>query len=271
MMKLKDIAEKIEVQEDVLNLLNSELRSKITPDHEYNLKLPENLLDKFNAVCNEIPLSEKPRFVSVRSDFIKHRVRKGETIRSIASKYDASVSRIIAYNKLGKRKLVVGKRITIPITRERNYADTKVNKKKYNRETASLKHYKVKKGETLSMISRRYSIPLDQLKDLNNLKSGKIVAGQTLKLSQSNVNDNLENDDDNGKNVKKPAKKAKITKQVLSASDVDKLGTNKYIVTKNDNLNIIAKKNNIKLAKLMELNKLSINEKIVPGQILVVK
>ena len=121
------------------------------------------------------------------------------------------------------------------------------------------------------MISRRFSIPLVELKEMNNLKTGKITAGQRLKLSQNKINANLEDEDDNEKNVKKSVKKSKIKKQVLSVNDVDKLGTNKYIVTKNDNLHSIAKKNNINVAKILELNKISIHEKIVPGQILVVK
>jgi membrane-bound lytic murein transglycosylase D len=272
MMKLKDIAEKIEVSEDVLNLLNSELRYKITPDHEYNLKLPGICLDKFNSVVNDIPQAEKPQFVSARPDFIKHKVKRGETIYSIARKYDVPVSRIVSCNRLGsKRKLVLGRRITIPVTRERNYAEGKSHQKNYRKEIASSRRYKVKKGETLSMISRRFSIPLVELKEMNNLKTGKITSGQILKLSQNKIKANSEDEDDNEKNVKKSVKKSKIKKRVLSASDVDKLGTNKYIVTKNDNLHSIAKKNNINEAKLLELNKISIHEKIVPGQILVVK
>jgi membrane-bound lytic murein transglycosylase D len=272
MMKLKDIAEKIEISEDVLNLLNSELRYKITPDHEYNLKLPEKSLDKFNLVANDIPQAEKPHFVSDRPDFTKHKVKRGETIYSIAKKYDVPVSMIVSCNRLGsKRKLVPGRKITIPITRKRNYAEGKSHQKNYRKEIASSGRYKVKKGETLSMISRRFSIPLVELKEMNNLKTGKITAGQRLKLSQNKINANLEDEDDNEKNVKKSVKKSKIKKQVLSVNDVDKLGTNKYIVTKNDNLHSIAKKNNINVAKLMELNKISIHEKIVPGQILVVK
>ena len=66
-MKFKDIAEKIEVSEEVLYLLNSELRHKMTPDREYNLKLPEESLDKFNLVYNDIPQSEKPSFASVQN------------------------------------------------------------------------------------------------------------------------------------------------------------------------------------------------------------
>jgi membrane-bound lytic murein transglycosylase D len=275
MMKLKDIAEKIEVQEEALNLLNPELRYKITPDHEYDLKIPEESLKKFNLVANEIPQSEKPRFVSIRPAFIKHRVRKGETIYSIAERYNVSVSSIRSYNRLGsKKKLVRGRSLTIPITREKYYAENGSSKQKDDKiKIASSGRYKVKKGETLLMISRRFAISSAQIKELNNLKTDKIRKGQTLKLPQKNTNANSEeeSDNDNDKNVTKSVKKSKIKKSVLSVTDVDKLGTDKYIVTKNDSLHSIAKRNNMNIAKLMELNKISLDEKLIPGQILIVK
>lgn len=275
MMKLKDIAEKIEVSEEVLNILNSELRYKTTPDHEYNLKLPEESLQKFNLVASEIPQSEKPQFVSasvrlpsVRPTLIKHRVRKGETIYSIAKKYNVSVSSIRSYNRLSsKKKLLRGRSLTIPITREKYYASNNRSKHKNDKiNVASSGRYKVKKGETILMISRRFGISSDKIKEINNLKTDKIRVGQILKLPQKKTNANLQE-----KNVKKVVKKSKIKKPVLSTTDVDKLGTNKYIVTKSDSLHSVAKKNNMNVAKLMELNKISLDEKLVPGQILIVK
>ena len=272
-MKLKDIAEKIEVSEEALNLLNSELRYKITPDHEYGLKIPEESLQKFNLVANEIPQSEKPRFVSVRPALIKHRVRKGETVYSIAEKYNVSVSSIRSYNRLGsKKKLVRGRSLTIPITREKYYAASGSSTQKNNKiKIVSSELYKVKKGETLLMISRRFTISSAQIKELNNLKTDKIRVGQILKLPQKETNANSEEGNYKGKKVKKIVKKSKINKPILSAIDVDKLGTNKYVVTKSDSLHSIAKKNSMNVAKLMELNKISLDEKLVPGQILIVK
>jgi membrane-bound lytic murein transglycosylase D len=272
-MKLKDIAEKIEVSEEVLNLLNPELRYKMTPNQEYDLKLPKESLEKFNLVANEIPQSEKPRILSVRTVFIKHRVRKGETIASIASKYNVSDSVIISHNKLSsKKKLVQGRKLKIPITREnQGYASSKSRQKGEKIIIASSGRYKVKKGETLLMIARRFVITSDQIKELNNLETDKIRVGQILKLPQKKASANSEEENDNVKNIKKLVKKAKIDKPVLSATDVDKLGTNKYVVTKSDSLHSIAKKNNMNVAKLMELNKISLDEKLVPGQILIVK
>jgi membrane-bound lytic murein transglycosylase D len=272
-MKLKDIAEKIGASEEELNFLNSELRQKLTPDHEYDLKLPKESLEKFNLVANEIPQSEKPRILSVRTVFIKHRVRKGETIASIANKYNVSYSAIISHNKLSsKKKLVQGRKLKIPITKEnQGYASSKSRQKDDEIKIASSGRYKVKKGETLLMISRRFAISSAQIKELNNLKTDKIRVGQTLKLPQRKAGANSEEENDNDKNVTKSVKKSKIKKPVLAATDVDKLGTNKYIVTKSDSLHSIAKKNNINVAKLIELNKISLDEKLVPGQILIIK
>ena len=106
---------------------------------------------------------------------------------------------------------------------------------------------------------------------MNNLKTGNIHVGQNLKISKETVDDDMEDSSSKNKNVKKSSQKTKINKKVLSATDVDELGTNKYIVTKNDNLHSIAKKNNINISRLMELNKISPNEKLVPGQILIIK
>ena len=278
-MKFKDIAEKMEVSEDVLSLLNSELRHKMTPDREYNLKIPTGALDKFNLVYNDIPQSEKPSFVSVQNRnvsrhqggvaFIKHRVKRGETVYSIARKYHVSVSSICSNNKLGSRKkLVQGRNLTIPVAKKEYYAAERSNDRK---QIASSGRYKVKKGETLSIISRRFSIPVNELKRVNKLKTGNIHAGQNLIISKKAADIAAQDGGVKKKNVKQSAKKAKSNKKTLSAADLDQMGTNKYIVTKRDNLHTIAQKNNINVTKLMKLNKLSKNEKLVPGQILVVR
>jgi len=280
-MKLKDIAEKIDVSEDVLLILNPELRLQMTPDREYNLNLPEKCLDKFKLVCNDIPESEKPRVSSYRTASIKHRIKRGETLYSIAKKYHVSVASIRKANRLGsKTKLVQGRRLVIPGTRTQSYAAVKSSKKNNKKEIVSSSRYKVRKGDTLSNISRHFSVPVEQLKKANKLKSGKIVSGQVLKIPSGKVNTDDVNDDVKTKKTVKTAKSTKsnpsaqqdkIDKKILSADDVDELGTNKYIVTKNDSLHSIAKKNKINVAKLMELNNISSRAKLSPGQILIIR
>ena len=77
---------------------------------------------------------------------------------------------------------------------------------------ASSGRYKVKKGETLSMIARRFGITAAQIKELNNLKTDKIRVGQILKLLRKKTNANSEEENDNDKNVTKSVTKIKNKK-----------------------------------------------------------
>jgi membrane-bound lytic murein transglycosylase D len=271
-MKLKDIAEKIEVSEEELNLLNSELRYKVTPDHEYDLKIPKESLAKFNSVVSEIPESEKPRFLLARTVFIRHRVRSGETLGSIARKYGVSVSSITSYNRLNPQKaLVAGRKLTIPTAKEQRYMRSKTRQKNEKTQMTSSGEYRVRRGDALQTIAQSFGVSVAQIKELNNLKTDTIRAGQVLKLSKNENVTNSAEKNDKYENTAKTTQKSKIKNKILSAADVDKLGTNKYIVIKGDNLYSIARKNNINVAKLMELNNLARNKTITPGQILVVK
>lgn len=190
-MKLQDIASKIEVPEETLNLLNSELRYKITPNKEYDLKIPVDCISTFNLIIGEIPETERPKFASSRTVFARHLVKKGETIASIAKRYKISTSTIISYNKISTKKgLIAGQKLKIPIIRTTRIAKTKSGSKT-NRARSTLteaKHlYKVKKGDTLLIIAKRFDIPVGQLKEMNNLKSNIIRIGQVLKLSKADT------------------------------------------------------------------------------------
>lgn len=281
MMKFKDIAEKIGLQEETLHLLNPELRHKMTPDREYDLKLPQDYLEKFKLVYVDIPQSEKPAIGGLqngehavnrsRGSFIKHRVKRGESIYGIAQKYNVPIASILSYNRLNpKKKLIQGRRLTIPLRKGEKYATGKSSEKNYQSNLAGSEIYKVKSGDTLMMISRRFSVPLEKLKEMNNLKKGDIRVGQMIRISKKKYDD-VEYNNLKNRKIQKTVKKSTINKKVLSPSDIDKLGTDKYIVTKNDNLQSIAKKNNTNVSKLVKLNGISENEKLMPGQILIVK
>jgi membrane-bound lytic murein transglycosylase D len=274
-MKLQDIATKIEIPEEILNLLNSELRYKITPDKEYSLKIPVDYVAKFNLVAGEVPESEKPRFASGHTVFAKHRVKKGETIASIAKRYKVSPSTIASYNNISsKRVLVAGQKLRVPVIQV-----TRITKDKPDTKSSRLRStlaeakyvYKIRKGDTLLIIAKRFDIPVTQIKEINNLKSNSIRIGQVLKLTKLDVGIVREDRIDENKKAGKETKKQRITKKTLSAAEVEKLGTNKYIVTKGDTLHIIARKNNLNINKLLELNNLSGDEKLTPGQIVVLK
>ena len=187
MMKLSDISSRMEVSEDFINVLNAELRYKITPNREYSLNIPQDSLQKFNLVYNDIPETERPSFSFSSSTYLKHRVRSGETAVSIAKRYRVSTQTIFDSNRINqKTKLTKGQIIRIPVNRvETAYLKQKPSGSKNitARKTAgSIQTYKVKRGDSLLSIAKRFNVPVVKLKQINNLKTNAIQTDWTLKI-----------------------------------------------------------------------------------------
>ena len=189
-MRLSDIAAKLQVSEETLNLLNSELRLKVTPDREYELKVPPDASTNFLAVMDEIPQWEKPapppREKYQKPSLVRHKVQRGQTLASIASRYGTSVNNIRKANHLSKRaSLKTGQILVIPGAR--NIATRKVTGKGNVRNTGdakNVKHYRVKKGDTLAALAERFDISIDELKKMNRISGKNLKAGMTIKVIQ---------------------------------------------------------------------------------------
>lgn len=93
-----------------------------------------------------------------------HKVRSGESLSVIAARYGSTSSRLKQYNKLKSSTLLVGQKIKIP---------NDVN----NRTT-----HKVRSGESLSVIAKRYGISASLIKSVNNLRSNSLAIGQVLSI-----------------------------------------------------------------------------------------
>lgn len=265
MMKLQDVAARLEVSEESITLLNAELRHKMTPDREYELRIPKDCLDKFIMVSNEIPIAEKPS-LAAKASIVRHRVRSGETLSSISRRYGVSVSTIRAHNNMRTNSmLIAGRTLSIPLSGHHRYSRSSSSKSSVDMKVNPSGQYRVQKGDILQIIAKRFNVSVAQIKELNNLQSDKIYVGQLLRIKGSNGS-NTKNNDSSEQLAQLKIK----DKEVLTTDDIAALSTDKYIVTKGDNLYRIAVKNNIDVVKLKELNNLS-DEKIIPGQILIVK
>ena len=173
---LRDVAKKLETSEEIIYILNAELRYKITPNKPYKLKLPQGHSEKMLAALTKIPAAKIPRS-SRRSILIRHRVRSGETLGAIARKYKTSVKAICSVNRLSRKRVIYPRQILkIPV--KRTYYGRLRNKYQAN----GTKYHKVKRGDTLSAISQKYGISVNKLKKTNRLKKDMIREGQILKL-----------------------------------------------------------------------------------------
>lgn len=185
-MRLQDIAQHLNVSKECLTLLNSELKLQSTPERAYSLKVPEGTGVKFLAVEGQIPKWEPPRYAS---RFIRHRVKKGETLSSIARRYHVSKQELSRYNHISaKRPLRAGQRIRIPSDDYRPaLAKGKVKKTRTGKRVAAATSgkalkYRVKRGDTLQSIAARHNTTVSALREMNGIKGSKIRVNQVIRV-----------------------------------------------------------------------------------------
>ncbi|MCW8811672.1 MAG: LysM peptidoglycan-binding domain-containing protein [Ignavibacteriaceae bacterium] len=104
-------------------------------------------------------------------DFVYHKVKKGETLSSIAEDYKVSISGIQEWNNLNGNKIIAGQDLKI------KQSSGKSSKKSVDG------YHIVEKGESLYSIATKFNTSVQKLKRLNNLSSSKIIVGQKLKVS----------------------------------------------------------------------------------------
>lgn len=151
-----------------------------------------------------------------------YKVQAGESLRSLAEKFDLSVQTLANLNKLkADAKLQRGQTLKVPVVAIKSnlpkdkvkelkeQKDSKANDKandkaknntqqaerkedkteKVTRYRGATESYQVKSGESLNGLSARYKISATQLADLNELKSNaSLRAGQTIKVPKLTQN-----------------------------------------------------------------------------------
>lgn len=186
-------------------------------------------------------------FVSTANANISYTVKSGDSLYKISKKFDVPESEIKKTNNLKSSKLSVGVKLIIP-QKDKTAKDS--NKK--NHADKNKVYHTVKKGDTLKKIAMQYSISEKKLKEINNLKTNKLKAGQKIlvKDSSSNIED---------------SRKAFYKEESADNAARGKI----YIVKKGDSIWRIAKKFDISVEELKDINGLTGNS-LKRGQKLVV-
>lgn len=96
-------------------------------------------------------------------------VKKGDSLYSIANKYNTTVDELKRINNLTSNTLSIGQVLKLP--------SDKVSDVEKEENTIS---YTVQKGDSLYSIARKYSTTIDKIKDLNNLTTNLLSIGQVL-------------------------------------------------------------------------------------------
>ncbi len=223
----RDIANNLGIDYEELCLMNPSLKKQMIPQamRSFPLRLPSSKILAFESLQDSIKSSsvfvynQQPEFVreviSAQSDNSyttkksTYTVRRGDNLSAIAKKNGVTVSEIKQWNKLRSntvmagQKLVIKKEVKTPNTQmaankpkitpenyqptERN-ADGTASEQTTKTVTASATStYKVKPGDTVYSISKKFSnVSMDDILKANNLsKNTTIRVGMSLKIPKA--------------------------------------------------------------------------------------
>jgi len=265
---LKVVAKSAGSSVDVLKELNPALLRWCTPPRmEIELKVPPGTAEVTAEKLKNIPPEEQ---LSWR----KHKIRKGESLSSIAGKYNTSITALKDLNGIrNAHRIRAGKYIIVPVpgsttelagtpskpeykTTRRNldkealerYAQKSVAPSNYKRT-----RYTVKRGDTLGEIAEWYRTSARKIRTWNNLSyRSYIYPGQRLTIYVPPSFDLAM--------VDAPAQKV--------VPNGDGWVKREYQVKKGDTFYSISKKYGVELNDLLAWNKSSGRSVIYPGQTL---
>ena len=162
-----------------LRNLNRQLRQLITPPDK------EGYVVKVPVGKKEIIAANLPRVhTTISTKFQTHVVKKNDTLTKICKQYNLNKTTLLKTNNLRKSKLTPGQRLRIPF-QSTQYVLLDKNSPLPSQQAGErqLVLHKVKAGETVSLIARRYNVPLHLIAGWNNLNNiHRIKAGQQLAL-----------------------------------------------------------------------------------------
>ena len=192
-----------------------------------------------------------------------YKVKSGDTLYSIAKKYNISVNELKELNNLKNNNITIGQVLKI----KSNIPSEEVTEKNY---------YIVKSGDTLYSIAKKYNTTVDEIKKLNNLKSDNLSIGMELKIKEEPSSTNyIDYVVKSGDNLYSIAKKYNTTVDEIKklnglTSGLLNIGMTlkipiqignyiNYTVKSGDNLYSIAKKYNTTVDEIKKLNGLTSN------------
>ncbi|MFA4910055.1 MAG: LysM peptidoglycan-binding domain-containing protein, partial [Desulfobacteria bacterium] len=170
-------------------MLNPELKKGYTPPNypDYEVKVPIGRKEIFAKSLVKTEPSD-------RSAFIRHTVKRGETLSRIASLYDTGTEPIMRLNKIKTpRGIKAGRTLVIPVgsskiakrdtDKKRGFILSKVAKKGYLESERKKIIYTVRKGDTLWNIAQRYDLKTSEIRYWNKIGiKSNIHPGTNLKL-----------------------------------------------------------------------------------------
>lgn len=249
-LDLNRAAELAGMSAEALYLLNPGFNQWAThPEGPHELLVPLENYASFTAALKELPASE-------RVAWVRHKIKNGESLGSIASKYRTTIETIRHANGISGNVIRAGHSILIPSASDDNEYAMSAAGRLANRQASLEKVYGVepivyivKTGDSLWKIARSYGVGMRELARWNGMgTTGMLRAGTKLKVFKS----------DNSPKLTAVAPGEKLRKEKVRKVN--------YRVRKGESLSLIASKFNVSVQSIRSWNETLNRQKYIhPG------
>ncbi|MYA79491.1 MAG: LysM peptidoglycan-binding domain-containing protein, partial [Acidobacteriia bacterium] len=122
----------------------------------------------------------------------QYRIRRGDNLATIASRFGVTVEDLKRWNGLRSSRIREGKYLIVR-PRSRTTASNSAASKSTSRTVAnpisgSGERYRIRRGDNLALIARRFGVSVNDLKAWNGLRGTRITAGEYLIVSPERRN-----------------------------------------------------------------------------------
>jgi membrane-bound lytic murein transglycosylase D len=294
-LTLSILSDKLKLSISDLEFLNPTFRTGFipaTPANPFYIRLPQKSIADFlnnetslyayyqlkGYDANQFKIQDNADYDIVTKK-VTHKVRKGETLATIARKYDCSSSEIKKWNKLKKSSVYKGQALKIYVQTKQPAVQAKTPKtvpstqsvainadsltedqtvavvvKKQVTSAVAPKYHVVKKGESLGKVASKYHVTTGNLMSWNKLKNINLVVGQKIRINapgKTTVDESMA--------IAKEKENIKPTNQQKQVSANAKY----HVVKKGEFLNKIATSYGVSTDELVAWNSLETNSLLV--------
>jgi len=165
----------------VTGVFDNNTREAVEVFQSINKLLPDGIVnnDTWNALeYLYSPLADCPPETGggeeSTGNYFNYTVQSGDSLWSIAQKFNTTIDAIRSLNNLTSDALSVGQVLKIPSEESTGESG--------GEGTGNYFYYTVQSGDTLWTLSQRFGVSIDDIRSLNNLTSDALSVGQVLKI-----------------------------------------------------------------------------------------
>ncbi|MCD6654065.1 MAG: NlpC/P60 family protein [Sulfurovum sp.] len=170
-------------------------------------------MKKFYTLLLAMSLSTTTIYASGK--LINHTIKSGDSLYTIAKKYDTSVAELQKANSIKKGEILkLGNVLKVP-------SNTKISKKIAQKSSVKSTAHIICQGDTLFAIARKYHTTVNEIRSVNGIKSGETLKlGRMIQVPQkTNIQNSNQKIIQVASKTTKPNKENKKTIKTLAAKN----------------------------------------------------